>query len=129
MDPDDQPQQQTLVEALASSEPRRRRAAVVTLALSGDGAVATAAIITGYRDATRMVRRAAVDAAADREDDAYRPLFEEAAFDADAWTRWRAVKAIAALGIGPSEETMILAAVDEDFRVRFEAAAALEGQR
>ena len=129
MDPDDQPQQQTLVEALASSEPRRRRAAVVTLALSGDGAVATAAIITGYRDATRMVRRAAVDAAADREDDAYRPLFEEAAFDADAWTRWRAVKAIAALGIGPSEETMILATVDEDFRVRFEAAAALEGQR
>jgi hypothetical protein len=129
MNPDDGPQQQTLVEALASSEPRRRRAAVVTLALSGDEAVATAAIVTGYRDTTRMVRRAAVDAAADREDDAYRPLFEEAAFDADAWIRWRAVKAIAALGIGSSEETMILAAVDEDFRVRFEAASALEGKR
>ena len=127
MDPDDAAHRATLVEALGSTDPRRRRAAVVTLALSSDGAVANAAIVTGYRDKARMVRRASIDAAADRDDEEYRPLIEAAVFDPDTWTRWRAVKAIAALGIKTSEETMILAAVDEDFRVRFEAASALEG--
>ena len=126
MDPDDSTHRATLVEALGSSDPRRRRAAVVTLALSSDAAVANAAIVTGYRDTARMVRRASIDAAADRDDEEYRPLFEAAVFDPDTWTRWRAVKAIAAIGIKTSEETMILAAVDEDFRVRFEAASALE---
>jgi hypothetical protein len=127
MDPDDEAQREILVDALGAEDPRRRRAAVVTLALSGDSEVARAAIVTGYRDSTRMVRRAAVDAAADLEDADFCPLFEEAAFDADAWVRWRAVKAIGALGPGTSEETLILAAVDEDFRVRFEAASILEG--
>jgi hypothetical protein len=126
MNPDDEGHRDILVEALGADDSRRRRAAVVTLALSGDADVARAAIVTGYRDPTRMVRRAAVDAAADLEDADFRPLFEEAAFDADAWVRWRAVKAIGALGPGPSEETLILAAVDEDFRVRFEAASILE---
>jgi hypothetical protein len=127
MDPDDETHRGVLVEALGAEEARRRRAAVVTLALSGDADVARAAIVTGYRDGSRMVRRAAVDAAADLEDDEYRPLFEEAVFDADAWVRWRAVKAIRAIGPGPSEETLMLAAVDEDFRVRFEAVSTLEG--
>lgn len=126
MDPDDEGQRDLLVEALGAEDPRRRRAAVVTLALAGDVDVARAAVVTGYRDPARMVRRAAVDAAADREDPEFRALFEEAAFDADGWVRWRAVKAIGALGAGPSEETLILAAVDEDFRVRFEAASILE---
>ena len=96
----------------------------MTLALSGDPAVHQAALVTGYRDQSRLVRRAAVDAAADREDPAFRPLFEEALFDTDSWIRWRAVRAIAELGAEPSREALALATADEDFRVRFEAAAA-----
>jgi hypothetical protein len=129
MDPDDEAHRAVLVDALGADDPRRRRAAVVTLALSGEGEVARAAVVTGYRDDSRMVRRAAVDAAADLEDDEYRPLFEEALIDADAWIRWRGLRAIAALGVGPSEEAVILAAADEDFRVRFEAASILQAGR
>jgi hypothetical protein len=125
MDPDDAAHREVLVEAIGAEDPRRRRAAVVTLALSGDAAVAKAAVVTGFDDPSRMVRRAAIDAAADLEDDEYRPLFEEAVFDADGWVRWRAVKAIRSLGPGPSTETLVLALADEDFRVRFEAEAAL----
>ncbi|HEX5631061.1 MAG TPA: HEAT repeat domain-containing protein, partial [Acidimicrobiia bacterium] len=124
MDPDRPDHRDLLVEALGSEDGRHRRAAVVTLAVSRDAAVSRAAPITGYRDESRLVRRAAVDAAADREDPAYRPLFEEALFDPDSWIRWRAVRAIADLGAEPSRELLALAAADEDFRVRFEAAAA-----
>lgn len=124
MDPDRPDHRDLLVAALGSEDARHRRAAVVTLALSGDAAVSRAALVTGYRDESRLVRRAAVDAAADREDQAYRPLFEEALFDPDSWIRWRAVRAIADLGAEPSREVLALATADEDFRVRFEAAAA-----
>lgn len=129
MDPDDEAHREVLVEALGADNPRRRRAAVVTLALSGETEVARAAVVTGFRDDSRMVRRAAVDAAADLEDDAYRALFEEALFDPDPWIRWRALRAIAVIGAAPSEEAVILAAADEEFRVRFEAASILRGIR
>jgi len=126
MDPDDPGQRAALVDALGSGDAPRRRAAVVTLGLSGDPAVAKAAIVTGYADGSLIVRRAAIDAAGDLEDDEYRPLFEEAMFDTDAWVRWRAVRAIADIGADPSQEKLVIAAVDEDFRVRFEAASALK---
>jgi len=126
MDPDEDDERAVLVDALGSEDARRRRAAVVTLALSGDPAVAKAAVITGYADDARIVRRAAVDAAADLEDEEYRALFEEGLFDGDAWIRWRAVRAITEIGPDPSREKLVLAAVDEDFRVRFEAASALK---
>lgn len=125
MDPDRDEHRSILVAALGSDEARRRRAAVVTLALSGDDAVAKAALVTGYGDTSRLVRRAAVDAAADLEDEAYRPLFEDALFDSDPWIRWRSVRALAELGSEKSNELLVLATADEDFRVRFEAAAAL----
>ena len=128
MDPDRSEHRELLVEALGADDARRRRAAVVTLALSADGAVSRAALITGYRDASRLVRRAAVDSAADLADDAFRPLFEEALFASDSWIRWRAVRAIAEIGVGPSRELVALAAADEDFRVRFEAAAAFRSE-
>lgn len=124
MDPDRDEHRALLVAALDAKEAAARRAAVVTLALSGEPAVARAALVTGYRDESRLVRRAAVDAAADLESEDYRPLFEEALFDTDGWTRWRAVRAIADLGVEPSRDLVALAAADEDFRVRFEAAAA-----
>lgn len=123
MDPDRPDHQALLVTALDAEDPRRRRAAVATLALSADINVAKAAIVTGYRDRSRTVRRTAVDAAADIENESYRPLFEEGIFDPDSWIRWRSVRAIAALGVGPSEEKIILATADEDFRVRLEANA------
>lgn len=129
MDPDDEAHREVLVEALGADNPRRRRAAVVTLALSGETEVARAAVVTGFRDDSRMVRRAAVDAAADLEDGVYRALFEEALFDPDPWIRWRALRAIAVIGAAPSEEAVILAAADEEFRVRFEAASILRGIR
>jgi hypothetical protein len=129
MDPDDEGHREVLVEALGSDDPRRRRAAVVTLALSGEREVARAAAVTGFRDDSRMVRRAAIDAAADLEDDEYRALFEEALFDPDTWIRWRALRAIAVIGTAPSEEAVILAAVDEEFRVRFEAESMLRSMR
>jgi len=124
MDPDAPDQRVILVEAFGSDDARRRRAAVVTLALSGEPEVARAALVTGYRDASRLVRRAAVDAAADLDGEGYRPLFEQALGDDDAWIRWRAVRAIADIGVGTSRDEIALAAADEDFRVRFEAAAA-----
>ena len=75
-----------------------------------------------------MVSRTAVDAAADLEDDEYRPLFEEAIDDEDPWTRWKAVRSLADLGAEPSRERLVFAALDDDFRVRFEAIAALRGE-
>lgn len=127
MDPDSPEHREVLIEALGSDDARRRRAAVVTLALSGDSPVGKAAVVTGYADDSLIVRRAAVDAAADLEDEAYRPLFDSALFDSDPWIRWRAVRAISDLGVDPSLDNLVLAAVDEDFRVRFEAASALQG--
>jgi hypothetical protein len=128
MSPDRADHRELLTNALGDADPRRRRAAVVTLALSSDQAVTRAVVVTGYRDESRIVRRAAVDAAADLADEAFRPLFEEALFDADSWIRWRSVRAIADLGVEPSRDLIALAAADEDFRVRFEAAAAFRGE-
>ena len=123
MDPDRPEHRALLIAALGAEDSRHRRAAVVTLAISGDPDVSKAAIVTGYRESSRIVRRAALDAAGDLEDEAFRPLFEEAIFDDDSWIRWRAVRAISDIGIGPSEEQIVLATADEDFQVRFEANA------
>jgi len=116
-----------LIDALDATDPRARRAAVATLALCRDADIAKAALLTGFHDASLMVRRSALDAAADLEDEEYRPLFEQAVGDGDAWSRWRAVRALTELGAAASSEVLMFAAVDEDFRVRFEAIAALRG--
>ena len=130
MDADRPDHQALLVAALDADDARSRRAAVVTLAMSGDRSVSKAAIVTGYRDRSLIVRRAAIDAAADLEDPEYRPLFEDAALrDADPWTRWKAITAIADIGPDESRETLALAAVDEEFRVRFEAEQVLREAR
>ncbi|MCJ7726683.1 MAG: NifU N-terminal domain-containing protein, partial [Acidimicrobiia bacterium] len=107
LDPDDPGHREALVQALGADDPRARRAAVATLSVSAERPVATAALLTGYHDEALMVRRTAVDAAADREDDEYRPLFEAALDDPDPWTRWRAVRAIAELGAEPSREPLM----------------------
>jgi hypothetical protein len=129
MDPDQDDHREALIQALGSEDGRMRRAAVATLSMSQDPDVVKAAIVTGYNDTSRLVRRTAVDSAADLENEEFRPLFEDAAVhDEDSWIRWKSVRAIAELGAAPSEEPLILAAADEDFRVRFEANAALRGE-
>ena len=126
MDPDRPDHRETLIQALGSDDPRLRRAAVATMAMSTDDAIVKAAVVTGYNDESRLVRRTAVDSAADLESEEFRPLFDDAAVhDEDSWIRWKSVRALADLGASESEEALILAAADEDFRVRFEAAAAL----
>lgn len=73
-------------------------------------------------DPSRSVRRAAVDAMGDATREDLRPLLEQALDDADPWTRWRAVRAIAQLGAGASRTAVANLATDPDFRVRLEAA-------
>ena len=123
MDPDRDDHRALLVSALDAEDSRRRRAAVATLALSGDDDVAAAAAVTGFCDQARTVRRTAIDAAADREQETFRPLFEQAIFDADPWIRWRSVRAIDDIGAIPSLDQVVLATADEDFQVRLEATA------
>jgi hypothetical protein len=76
-------------------------------------------------DASRSVRRATVDAMVDVERPALRPLLERALGDADAWTRWKALRGLVDLGIEPSRAAVTPLAEDPDFRVRLEATTAL----
>jgi len=76
-------------------------------------------------DPSRSVRRAAVDAMVDVERAALRPLLERALRDADAWTRWKALRGIVDLGVEPRLAAVVALAGDPDFRVRLEAARAL----
>ena len=58
----------------------------------------------------------------DTVDEEFRPAFDKAAVnDPDAWSRWRAVKAIGAIGVGSSRSVIESALDDGEFRVRFEA--------
>jgi hypothetical protein len=77
-------------------------------------------------DANRMVRRAVVDAVAGTEREEGRPLLERALHDTDAWTRWKALRGITSLGVGPSRAAIAACDGDTDFRVRLEAAHALD---
>ncbi len=76
-------------------------------------------------DPSRGVRRAAVDAMVDAARPALRPLLERALGDADAWTRWKALRGLVDLGIEASRAVVSPLAEDPDFRVRLEAAGAL----
>lgn len=76
-------------------------------------------------DPSRGVRRAVVDAMVDVERPALRPLLESALTDADAWTRWKALRGLVDLGVEPSRAAVAPLAEDPDFRVRLEAAGAL----
>ena len=125
LDPDDPEHRRRLEAALDDDDARVRRVAVATLALAGDPRTAGRAVEAGYADGARLVRRTAVDAAADREDEAFRPLFESALADTDPWTRWKAVRALAELGLASSRDSVAALADDPDFQVRMEVAAAL----
>jgi len=127
LDPDDRAGRDALMAALDSDDPRIRRVAVAILVESNDAATRLEAVGRGRGDGSLLVRRTAVDAAADTEDERLRSVFEAALEDADAWTRWKAVRAIAELGIGPSEAAVAALSDDLDFQVRFEVATVLRG--
>jgi HEAT repeat protein len=72
-----------------------------------------------------MVRRTAIDAAADTEDPAARGLFELALRSDDPWIRWKAVHALGDIGLGESRAAVATLSEDEDFQVRLEVAGVL----
>jgi hypothetical protein len=78
-------------------------------------------------DHSRAVRRSAVDAVAGAAREELRPLLEHALGDTDAWTRWKALRGLDAIGTKPSRGAIEALAGDADFRVRLEAARALAG--
>jgi hypothetical protein len=122
LDPDRPEHRSRLEAALASDDARTRRIAVAVLAESDDVETRSDAVRRGYADDSLIVRRAAIDAAADHGDEAARDLFETALSSGDAWIRWKAVRALGELGIGPSRDTVTALADDPDFQVRFEVA-------
>ncbi len=125
MDPDDETDRTRLRAALESDDPRLRRVAVAILIETTDPGLRHEIVARGRKDTSLLVRRTALDAAADTEDESLRKVFETALGDADAWTRWKAVRALAELGIGPSRTTVEQIAEDPDFQVQFEVATAL----
>ncbi len=124
LDPDDPTHRARLEAAANHDDARIRRVALVTLAASTDADLARRWLSGGYGDPSRLVRRAAIDAAADREDEELRPLLRQALHDADAWTRWKAVRALRELGVAPGDGIEALAE-DPDFQVRMEVASVM----
>jgi hypothetical protein len=125
LDPDDHAGRGRLQQALADGDARVRRIAVAVLAESSDQATAHGALRRGCGDRARVVRRTAVDAAADRGEEALRDLLEAALTTDDAWLRWRAVRALGELGLGRSRSAVAGLVDDADFQVRFEVARVL----
>lgn len=125
LNPDDPASRTQLESALESTDPRRRRMAVATLAQSADAGYAVDTLVTAYRDSSRIVRRTAIDAAVDLESEDVRLLLESALDDEDDWIRWKAVKGLSDIGLSTSTGAVSALADDPDFQVRFEVAAAL----
>jgi hypothetical protein len=113
-----------VIAASRDADAARRQVATALLA---DAPPAVAAEAWGrlFGDDSRSVRRSVIDAVVDADREALRPLLERALGDPDAWTRWKAVHGLAALGAEPSRNSIEALANDPDFRVRLEATRAL----
>jgi hypothetical protein len=125
LDPDEDPDRQRLLHALESDDPRVRRLAVAVLLESSDAGARQEAVDRGMADPSRLVRRTAVDAAADTEDERFRPLYEQLLSDDDAWIRWKAVRSLGELGLHRSRSLVESLTADPDFQVQFEVAKVL----
>jgi len=125
LDPNEDGDRARLLDALESDDPRVRRIAVAVLLEARDADVRRRVLSRGMADRSRLVRRTAVDAAADTEDDHFRTLFEEALADDDAWIRWKAVRSLGELGLDQSRPRVEMLIEDPDFQVRFEVAKVL----
>jgi hypothetical protein len=108
----------------AATARRQVAAALLVDAPPGAAAAAWQRLIT---DRSRSVRRSAVDAVAGATREELRPLLEGALGDADAWTRWKALRGLDAIGSAASRGAVEARAGDSDFRVRLEAARVLAG--
>ncbi len=125
LDPEDPDDRQRLRRALDAPDPRIRRVAVAVLLESTDDATRRQAVQRGLADESRLVRRTAVDAAADTGDERYRGLFEGRLADEDPWIRWKAVRSLGELGLTSSRPAVEAMQEDPDFQVRFEVARVL----
>ena len=125
LDPDAEPDRQRLKHAIEDHDPRIRRLAVAVLLDSNDAATRQEAVTRGMADPSRLVRRTAVDAAADNEDERFRPFFEQLLSDDDSWIRWKAVRSLGDLGLKTSRRLVERLDSDPDFQVRFETAKVL----
>lgn len=125
LDPDDPESRRRLIEALDDRDVRVRRVAVAVLLESGEADVRRDAATRGAADASRVVRRTAIDAAADTEEEHFRGLFETGLGDEDPWIRWKAVRSLGELGVEPSRGRIEALTDDPDFQVRFEVAKVL----
>jgi hypothetical protein len=113
-----------ILAATNDTEPARRQVAAALLA-DAPADIAAEAWDALFADDSRRVRRSVIDAVVDTNREALRPILERALADPDAWTRWKAVHGIAALGVTPSRAAVEACTSDPDFRVRLEAARAL----
>jgi hypothetical protein len=120
-DPDDRAR---ILAATSSTDAAVRQVAARVL-IDADPNVARDAWSLLLDDASRTVRRATVDVMVDAERPELRPLLEHALLDADAWTRWKALRGLVELGADPSRDAITALTSDSDFRVRLEAARAL----
>jgi hypothetical protein len=125
LDPDREDDRRRLTDALDNEDPRVRRVAVAVLLEARDDDVRRRVFARGMADSSRLVRRTAVDAAADTDEDQFRPLFEESLADDDSWIRWKAVRSLGDLGLGKSRDRVESLTEDPDFQVRFEVARVL----
>ena len=117
-----------LVAAAHDDDPAHRQVAAALLAdAPPDVAMPAWAQLLG--DPSRMVRRSVVDVVVGADREATRSLLEQALDDTDAWVRWKALRGIAALGVGASRRAVETRASDPDFRVRLEATRILSGDR
>ncbi len=124
LDPDSPGDRSTLLAALIDGDPRRRRLAVATIGNTRDEVFLRETLDEAWTDSSRIVRRTAVDVAVDRSAEWARPLLEQALGDADAWTRWKALRGL--VDIGPASSFGFIQPLreDSDFRVRLEAHSA-----
>ena len=121
----DQPDDLERLRTAVSSTDAAVRQVAARLMIGADVDIAATAWSRLLADPSRRVRRATVDAMVDADRTALRPLLEQALRDADAWTRWKALRGLVEIGIEPSRSVVALLTDDPDFRVRLETARAL----
>lgn len=125
LDPDKDSSRSILLAALDDDDPRRRRLALATVGNSVDQAFVRQTLSKAWVDRSRIVRRTAVDVAADNASEWVRPLLERALDDDDAWIRWKALRGLVDIGPEASIDPIKARDNDPDFRVRLEAHTAL----
>jgi HEAT repeat protein len=114
-----------VLSAARDQEPARRQVAANLLRDAPPTAAGEAWAVLAA-DPSRLVRRATIDAMVDVNREQLRTLLEQGLADQDPWVRWKALHGLASLGPAASRSAIEELRSDPDFRVRLEAAAALQ---